>query len=140
MKTLIIEGLAAYGQSLYPCFVEPGESIDRHELAEDQQYQWRLSHQYRQEISRPPEMPWDFEDRASAGRYLAKPDRSQTVSPIRIATVTSALIRFWSRLRREQKQWALIEMLHSLDDRTLNDIGIPRGQIEYAVRRGHQDE
>jgi uncharacterized protein YjiS (DUF1127 family) len=43
-------------------------------------------------------------------------------------------------MRREQREWALIETLHSLDDRTLKDIGIPRCQIEYAVRHGNQDE
>jgi uncharacterized protein YjiS (DUF1127 family) len=140
LKAFIIEGLAAYGQSLYPYFVEPGESIDRHELAEGRQYGPRLSHQHWREIYRPPEMRRRFEDHPIAYRHVAMPESWRAGSPTWIVTVTSALVRFCSRMRREQRKWAMIEMLHRLDDRTLKDIGIPRGQIEYAVRHGNQDE
>ena len=30
--------------------------------------------------------------------------------------------------------WRTIDRLHHLDDRTLKDIGIPRGEIEFRVR------
>jgi uncharacterized protein YjiS (DUF1127 family) len=136
LKAFMIEGLAAYGQSLYPCFIEPVESMDRHELTEGR----RLSHRHWREVSRPAEMRRSFEDHPRAYRHFAMPETPRTGSPTWIATVTSALVRFCSWMRREQKKWSMIQMLHSLDDRTLKDIGIPRGQIEYAVRHGNQDE
>jgi uncharacterized protein YjiS (DUF1127 family) len=30
--------------------------------------------------------------------------------------------------------WRVVDKLRRLDDRTLNDIGIPRGEIEFRVR------
>jgi uncharacterized protein YjiS (DUF1127 family) len=55
-----------------------------------------------------------------------------------ITTIPSALVRFWIWMRHERATRLMRDALQALDDRTLKDIGIPRCQIEYAVRRGKE--
>lgn len=43
---------------------------------------------------------------------------------------------FFASLRREREAARAISALATMDDRSLNDIGIDRGQIGYAVRNG----
>ena len=43
---------------------------------------------------------------------------------------------FWAYLRREREVARAVAMLSRMDDRTLRDIGMERGQIEGAVRHG----
>ena len=155
LKECIIEGLAAYGEAMYPYVVEPNESVDRQDWAADRQ----RPHQDRDDIPHSYGMPFGFEDQARIWRSVA-PGREHQFSEIDTfapedsaprkkqrnwflawkATIASNLGRFWLRARREQNYRAMIKGLESLDDRTLKDIGIPRGQIEYAVRHDRRGE
>ena len=58
--------------------------------------------------------------------------------PERRAGVLGTLIGIIVRGVRERLHswmvWRTIDKLHRLDDRTLKDIGIPRGEIEFRVR------
>jgi uncharacterized protein YjiS (DUF1127 family) len=44
--------------------------------------------------------------------------------------------RFARRVAAERRRRSAIRQLKGLDDRTLRDIGIHRGEIEFAVRNG----
>ena len=44
--------------------------------------------------------------------------------------------RFARRIAAEQRRRSAIRQLKALDDRTLRDIGIHRGEIEFGVRNG----
>jgi uncharacterized protein YjiS (DUF1127 family) len=157
LKELIIEGLAAYGYALYPCFIESGEAVDIR--AEERHRSHRVSHPDPEDKSQSREMLFGFEDHArirhpvaptleqqfletsaSAPEELARPEIRRNCSRTWKPNIASALFRFWSRTRQKQKQRAMIRGLEALDDRTLNDFGIPRGQIEYAVSHARQDE
>jgi uncharacterized protein YjiS (DUF1127 family) len=159
LKEFIIEGLAAYGHALYPCLVEPGESVDRHDQAEVWQRSHRTSRQDHEAVFHPSELPFCFEDHATVrhltaerGEYqFVQSGRSAPEDPVRPeiqrncfrswkTTFASAVFRFWSRMRQKQKLGAMIRGLEALDDRTLKDIGIPRGQIRFAVSQARQEE
>jgi hypothetical protein len=64
LKEFIIEGLAAYGYALYPCFVEPSEDVDRRGVVEGGQRSCRVSHQDPEDKFQSREMPFGFEDYA----------------------------------------------------------------------------
>jgi uncharacterized protein YjiS (DUF1127 family) len=155
LKKFIIEGLAAYGEALYPCVIEPGESVVRHDRAEDRQRRRRAHHQDRDDILHLYEMRFGFEDHDSIAPYrelqfseistFAPEDPTPPKQPRNRfqackTTIASNVGRFWSRMRQERKYHAMIKGLESLDDRTLKDIGVPRGEIEYAVRHDRQDK
>ena len=61
-------------------------------------------------------------------------------------TLVGAVGRVLVRLVRDRLHawmvWRTVQTLRSMDDRTLEDIGIPRGEIEFRVRelmpRDHQ--
>jgi uncharacterized protein YjiS (DUF1127 family) len=59
----------------------------------------------------------------------ARPARTPVV--IRFVAGVPAL---WRRWRKERRMRATINTLHRLNDRTLRDIGLERGDIEPAVR------
>lgn len=52
--------------------------------------------------------------------------------PARFAT---GLVSLWIATRRAYRLRATIRTLHDLDDRTLRDIGLHRGEISEIVRR-----
>jgi uncharacterized protein YjiS (DUF1127 family) len=58
----------------------------------------------------------------------------------RLASVSEALISFYTRRRREQKVRKAIAVLSELDERMLRDIGVfSRSEIEHIVRSGGED-
>jgi uncharacterized protein YjiS (DUF1127 family) len=63
--------------------------------------------------------------------------RSLPEHPVR-AGACLALVRIIVRVARNRIHawmvWRTIENLHRLDDRILEDIGIPRSEIEFRVR------
>jgi uncharacterized protein YjiS (DUF1127 family) len=155
LKEFIVEGLAAYGEALYPCVIEPGESVVRNERAKDRQRPRRVHCQDRDDILHSYEMRFGFEDRDSIAPYRerqfseistfapedpAPPKQQRNWFQAWKATIASNLGRLRSRMRQDRKYRAMIRGLESLDDRTLKDTGIPRGEIEYAVRYDRQDE
>ncbi len=48
--------------------------------------------------------------------------------------VVGALLAWWRRVRRESEIRDAIRLLNSLDDRLLDDIGLPRDDIVAGVR------
>ncbi len=52
------------------------------------------------------------------------------------ARIASAVLGLWSAMRREREVKLAIMQLRTLNDHTLRDIGVPRCQIENAVRHG----
>ncbi|MCG8562514.1 MAG: DUF1127 domain-containing protein [Hyphomicrobiales bacterium] len=56
----------------------------------------------------------------------------------------SIIGRAWDKLRKHREYHRLVEELHRLDDRMLDDLGIPRHRIEVVAREtvegtGHQN-
>jgi uncharacterized protein YjiS (DUF1127 family) len=159
LNKFIIEGLVAYGLGLYPYLAVPGESVDRDDQAEVAQRSRRASRQDQEALFHPYEIPFCFDDHATV-RYLTadrgdyqffQPDRSASEEPARPeirrncfrswkTTFASTLFRFWSCMRQRQKRRAMISGLEALDDRTLADIGIPRGQVNCAMSQFVQEE
>jgi uncharacterized protein YjiS (DUF1127 family) len=155
LKECIIEGLAAYGEALYPCVIEPGESVIRHDRAEDRQSPRRAHHQDRDDTLHSYEMRFGFESHDPVAPYRERqysaigtfapesptpPKQQRNWFQACKAAIASSFGRYWSRMRQERKYRAMIKGLEVLDDRTLQDIGIPRGEIEYAVRYDRQAE
>jgi uncharacterized protein YjiS (DUF1127 family) len=52
------------------------------------------------------------------------------------AWLAHRMTALWTYLRREREIARSVAMLSRMDDRTLRDIGMERGQIESAVRHG----
>jgi uncharacterized protein YjiS (DUF1127 family) len=87
----------------------------------------------------PPLSPLELRRQAAIDRNLA------IQAGIRAAVRASAkwlrrLVLRSTRLAREltakRRRRRAIREFHRLDDRTLKDIGVPRGEIEFAVRNG----
>jgi len=69
--------------------------------------------------------------RGGAARPRTFPDRTDwSVLEVVLAT----LVRWAEMLGRAAARRRTIGLLHALDDRTLNDIGVKRGDIEAVVR------
>lgn len=58
-------------------------------------------------------------------------DRGQTIE----GGFAAALRIWWERLDEQRRIRVTINALHALDDRSLKDIGLERGDIEAAVNR-----
>lgn len=74
-----------------------------------------------------------------AGRRLSPLDRSE--GRVGIGALLANLVRrsvAWLKARRQMRR--AIDELMAFDDRTLADIGLSRGEIPYAVRRGRGQE
>jgi uncharacterized protein YjiS (DUF1127 family) len=56
------------------------------------------------------------------------------------ASITSAIGRFRSRMRRARERRLAIAELRALDDQSLRDIGISRSEITHVTRRGDRCE
>jgi len=75
-----------------------------------------------------------------AGRRLSPLDRSHP-GRVRIAAHLANLVRrSIARLKARRRMRRAIDELMAFDDRTLADIGLSRGEIRYAVRRGRAQE
>lgn len=75
-----------------------------------------------------------------AGRRLSPLDRSRQ-GGVRVGAHLATLVRrsiAWLKARRQMRR--AIDELMAFDDRTLADIGLSRGEIRYAVRRGRGQE
>lgn len=112
-----LQGFAAYGEAMYPICFDLGEDLDCRGSAE--RLQW--------------------EDRAWHSSGFAEPDdvarsaSERTASPSLSVWITSPFVKLWSRRRRRERRQTIAE-LRSLDDRTLEDIGISRYPTEYFPR------
>jgi uncharacterized protein YjiS (DUF1127 family) len=127
----LIESLAAYGEAMYPYFVDPGD------LTNGQKPEWDSEGQRPAEFEHRSEVQWLS---AGASRRAEDPRQSasvQTASPGSITKIMSPVVRFWARTRAERRVRLTITKLAALDDHTLNDIGIHRCQIGSVVR--HSD-
>lgn len=51
-----------------------------------------------------------------------------------LSRLLEAARKIWTRLQRERRLRATIRTLHGLNDRTLKDVGLRRGDIEAVVR------
>ncbi|MDX2157170.1 MAG: DUF1127 domain-containing protein [Hyphomicrobiaceae bacterium] len=56
-----------------------------------------------------------------------------------VAAVIGRARIWWHRYRHWQRRRATIRVLHGLSDRTLNDIGLDRSEIESVAWRGSED-
>jgi uncharacterized protein YjiS (DUF1127 family) len=85
--------------------------------------------------SMPPLSSFELERRAAIERNLfIHACVRAAVKWLRMLVLRSA--RFARRAAAEQGRRSAIRQLQQLDDRTLRDIGIHRGEIEFAVRNG----
>lgn len=57
-------------------------------------------------------------------------------SPGWISRLGQDAARLWAHLRYEREIARVSQRLSEMEDRTLKDIGIDRGQIEHLVRHG----
>ncbi len=138
---LIGDGVAAYGENMYPSFFGPGEDAILLYLRETRQAGELRDHGWGGDMSRLQEMPADSEDNADSCR--TRPDSPVPFAPDHDARgdeasgpgwgawALSAPGRIWSALRRARDRRRARLRLESLDDATLKDIGIHRSQIAY---------
>lgn len=63
---------------------------------------------------------------------FAPGSRPRTATPP--GRLAAFLCRIWNAAQREHRLRATIRTLHGLNDRTLRDIGLHRGNIEDVVR------
>jgi len=133
---LIGDGVAAHGENMYPSFFGPGEDAILLFLRETRRPD---------DTIRSREMPDDIRDEApprggTAGSGITGPFESDDLArakepsadvPTSGAGGMSALGRIWSRLRRARARRRTRLTLEILDDQTLKDIGISRGEIDY---------
>jgi uncharacterized protein YjiS (DUF1127 family) len=70
-----------------------------------------------------------------APRPLPAKHPGSTVPPWHAAPV-QAIKRLIARIRNERRIRRAVDELKALDDRTLADIGVTRGDVEHAVRYG----
>src|SRR5262249_43042683 len=85
--------------------------------------------------STPPLSSFELERQAAIerNRFIQGCVRA-AVKWLRMRVLRSA--RFARRVAAERQRRSAIRQLKRLDDRTLRDIGIHRGEIEFAVRNG----
>lgn len=50
--------------------------------------------------------------------------------------LTQAIVAAWRAYRKHREARRSIQLLRSMDDHMLRDIGISRGEIRYVVRTG----
>lgn len=85
--------------------------------------------------STPPLSSFELERQAAIERNLfIQACTRAAVKWLRMLLLRSA--RFARRLAAERGRRSAILQLRGLDDRTLRDIGIHRGEIEFVVRNG----
>ena len=83
----------------------------------------------------PPFSSFELERQAAIERNLFIQDCGRAaVRWLRLLALRS--VRFARRVAVERQRRKAIRQLKELDDRTLRDLGIHRGEIEFAVRCG----
>jgi uncharacterized protein YjiS (DUF1127 family) len=118
LATFAMEGFAAYGQAMYPCFSDPGTLTDVH--AGEQNAQPRQ--QWQKHSGQSFTNPWMLEEtRRSAVRSVA----------VRALGTMSRTARVWSDVRKSRPTHAALE---TLDEHGLEDIGTRRYPIERIER------
>ena len=68
-------------------------------------------------------------------QFVSTPNRGSPLSSL-TARGGRAIAQAWHRYWDSRARRATVEILHSLDDRTLHDIGICRGEITSLVYGG----
>jgi uncharacterized protein YjiS (DUF1127 family) len=131
LAALLIESFAAYGEAMYPCFVDPGDLINGQEPELDSQCRRPAEFEHRSEAQ------WLSAGAPREAENLCQSASVQNASPGSIAKTASPVVRFWARMRAERRVRATIAKLAALDDHTLKDIGIHRCQIESVVRHSN---
>jgi uncharacterized protein YjiS (DUF1127 family) len=127
----LIEGFAAYGEAIYPSFVDHGGFADGHKPNQDSELRTPA------EIGHRSTAPWLNASHSRVAENPWQSAKSRTISPSWSATIASRVLEFWSRARRAGEIRLTITRLEALDDHTLKDIGIHRSQIESVAR--HRD-
>jgi uncharacterized protein YjiS (DUF1127 family) len=129
-----IEGFEAYGNAIYPSFVDHGGLIDDPRQNRDSELRgpaeiWHLSG-----------APWP---NTSDPQMVENPGQStepRTASPGWSATIAYLVIRVWSRVSRARRTRLTVTRLEALDDHMLKDIGVHRCQIESIARHRDRNE
>jgi uncharacterized protein YjiS (DUF1127 family) len=128
LAACVLEGLAAYGEGMYPGFADPGERLD-----------------YRNtETTTQPRS--DAQSEHEDGGLLLRPTTGSPVGQehgtrragVARVWIMSPVGRSWSWMRREWEVGRTIAALQKLDDRTLKDVGLNRCQIESVVRYAYR--
>jgi uncharacterized protein YjiS (DUF1127 family) len=119
LAVCLVEGFAAYGQAVYPSFVDPSKIDDHQEPAPGSQSRSRAQGEQKSEA------PWLTASypRATPGGWIKR--------------VKSEVAKVWSSMRFERRVRLTMTALARLDDRTLKDSGLHRSQIESVAR--HRD-
>jgi uncharacterized protein YjiS (DUF1127 family) len=132
-----LAGCAAYGEAMYPGLAEAqsgrgdtGQLPDQMRSAAQHEIGRAVA------VSLPRQIPSHTRAVEAESMAESKPARS-TVSVSSIALLVGQF-RSWMRCRRERR--LAIAELQALDDRSLRDIGISRGDIAYIVRRENHCE
>lgn len=66
--------------------------------------------------------------------YMSQEMASRVVTPSASFGVLAAVARWWWSVLERRAHAKTITLLHSLSDRDLHDLGIPRAEIEPRVR------
>jgi uncharacterized protein YjiS (DUF1127 family) len=127
------ESFTVRGAAMYPRLLDYADLIDAGDVADGERPGKCLLPRWQAQVQRENEVP-----RLSRG-YLRTSEsfegsaNTQSAFPGWSGRVTSCVTGFWSRICREWQIWSTVRQLQTLDDRTLEDIGIHRSQIESAA-------
>jgi uncharacterized protein YjiS (DUF1127 family) len=119
LATFAMEGFAAYGQAMYPCFLDAGALTDVHAGEQNAQPCQKSRKHSGQSFANP----WMLEEtRRSAVRSVA----------VRAFGTVSRTARVWSDVRKSRPTHAALE---TLDEHALEDIGRRRDPMIEGIER-----
>jgi uncharacterized protein YjiS (DUF1127 family) len=123
----VLAGCAAYAQAMYPC------------VAEDEP-RARMDGPAREPVPLPQSRKPRFVAAPVAVECVVRSKTPRVDPPAWNASIASLWGKFRSRLGRQLARRVTIAELRALDDRSLRDIGLCRGDIEHFARHGDRCE
>jgi uncharacterized protein YjiS (DUF1127 family) len=126
----VLAGCAAYAQAMYPCVAEDERRARMDGPADEP----------REPVPLPQSRKPRFVAAPVAVECVVRSETPRVDPPGWNASIASLWGKFRSRLGRQLARRVTIAELRALDDRSLRDVGLCRGDIEHIARRGDRCE
>jgi len=128
----VLAGCAAYAQAMYPCVIDEDQARERTDSPEGAR-------------SEPIPLPLMRKDRSAAAapvrvEHVARLETSRVDPPARAASIAALWRGLRSRIARQRASRLAIAELRSLDDRSLQDVGLLRCDLEHIAGHGDRCE